>query len=155
MGFPEMEEKMKMTKQEMKEAAATSADEFVDAIKKGNLDYFIPIMEQDVMTSSEYLMAAKTTITWFIKEYNPEEPMKIFVRDLRPLYNVLCGKSENDYKFGKLMSRHGLVAKKMRVAGNTGRGVEVFWQLFDNDIKDLKEKYLKESPVPGYIDRIE
>jgi hypothetical protein len=139
-------------KEKMRVAAFTAADEFVAAVNHGNLDYFVPILEEDIMTSkSDYLMAAKNVVTWLIKDYDPDTPTRIFVNELRPLYNVLCGSAENEHRFSKLLSRHGLDTIRFRRDGLNKRGVEVHWKLYDNDIDDLKRMYVQEAPVPGLV----
>ena len=134
-------------KQEMQVAAFTAADEFVDAFAKGNLDYFLPILEETLLTNnSDYLIAAKNVLHDIIKNYDPLVDTPMFVSELRPLYNVLCGKAENEAKFAKLLTRHGLSLERIRKNGMNRRGVRVHWKLKENTIDQVRSVFALEVP---------
>lgn len=133
-------------KRAMQNAAFTAPDEFVDALTKGTLDYFIPILEETLLTnSSDYLIAAKNIVLSLINNYNPGQETRMFMSELRPLYNVLCGKAENEHRFSKLLTRHGLEIDRIRRDGINRRGIVVKWKLKHNSIEDIRAQFTSDQ----------
>lgn len=142
----------------MREASADSADLFVEAVMRGDLDYFVPILDEPYrMSGEDYTLAAKNLVKAFIRDCsdNPDDAMVVFTSELRPLYNVLCGRAENEHKFGKLLSRHGLQTELIRRGKTVKRGVRIRWTLVHNKLEELRELHLNaldnsyaDAPMP-------
>jgi hypothetical protein len=45
-------------------------------------------------------------------------------------------------KFAKLIGRHGLHTSRLRIGGLVRKGFKVQWNIEDNSIEDLRERYL-------------
>ena len=131
----------------MREASATSIDQFVEALVDGNLDYFLAVMDETPRYGEGYIEAAQNIVRSLIKHYDPEKMTRMWMTDIRPLYNVLVGKQDNLLKLGKRLSHHNLDTKKIRKGSQTRQGIEVAWNLRDHDIDFLKETYLRPEDI--------
>lgn len=130
-------------KADMREASSDSADLFVRAVLEGDLDYFLPVLDEPLrIGGDDYTLAAKNLVKAIVRDYRENEETRMFISELRPLYNVLCGKAENEHKFGKLLSRHGLRAVQLRRGHTKKRGVSIVWKLKENDINAVRAEYI-------------
>lgn len=134
-----------LAKRQVRIASATSIDEFVEAFKKGDLEYFLSIFDMVVgAPGSDYVGPAKLIVKKALLDYKDDEKeiQKITVDQLRILYCALVSKSDNAKKFGKLMHRHGLPSKQLRFGALRKQGFEVHWYLREQNIDDLLEEYI-------------
>jgi hypothetical protein len=130
-------------KQEMKEAARDAVDMFVDALINGNLDYFVPILdEKPKLVGEDYVLAAQNLMKAIIRDFTPNTEQILFVAEIRILYNVLCGKAENEHRFGKILARHGFKASLYRRGQIVKRGCKVIWVEGQNEVSVLQSIYL-------------
>jgi hypothetical protein len=130
-------------KEEMREASATSIDLFVEAIHEGNLDYFLAVMDEHPRSSGEdYVSSAQLMIKSQLRNYEQGTESRIWMTELRPLYNVLISRCDNIVKLGKILRHHNLESEKLRKGGQTRAGFKVCWNLRDHDINFLRETYL-------------
>lgn len=133
-------------KAEMREASSDSIDLFVRAVVEGDLDYFVPILDEPLrMGAEDYLLAAKNIMKAIIRDFESDKEHRMFISELRPLYNVLCGRADNEHKFGKMLSRHGLKTQRFRRGHTNKRGVGIVWRLQHNDLNALRREYLSED----------
>lgn len=133
-------------KEEMREASSDSIDLFVRAVIEGDLEYFLPVLdEKPRIYGEDHSFAARNIVKAIVRDFEEGKEERIFMSELRPLYNVLCGRAENEHKFGKLLSRHGLQPERLRRGKMNRRGIRVTWKLKDNTIKDLREEFLDEA----------
>lgn len=130
-------------KEEMREASATSIDMFAEALHEGNLDYFLSVMDEHPRISGEdYVSAAQLMIRAQIRNYEPGTESRLWMTEIRPLYNVLIGRCDNVVKLGKILRHHNLESEKLRKGKQTRNGYKVCWNLRDHDIEYLRETYL-------------
>lgn len=135
----------------MTEDSATTVDLFVTALKQGDLDYFVPIISEPVTSrNAEALLYAKEVLSQIVRDYDEGKAQIIFSTELRALYNVVCGASESEQKFGKMLAHHGLRPIRYRKGSMSKQGVRVEWQLKDNDI-DFLRKELGVKPTNARI----
>ena len=139
-------------KRAMQLASEDTADSFVRALYEGDLDYFVPVLEEPVRLSGEdYVTPAKMIMQSILRDYQPNQVWKMTIAELLPLYNVLCGRSENRIKFGKMLAHHGLEAKKLRKHGQPPQqGLEVAWQIDDVTLQLLRNMYLNDEYARHY-----
>jgi hypothetical protein len=131
-------------KQQMRAVSRTTIEDFVSAFLAGDLDYFLPILDMPYSVGQNYLLPAQTIIRAIIRDTATATEHRITVEELRYLYNIMVGRSDNVRKFGKLLHRHGLGSQKLRIAGRVVWGYAVHWGLSDNDVENLKGIYLND-----------
>jgi hypothetical protein len=133
-------------KEAMREAGASSVDQFVNALHGGQLDYFLTILDEEPKVyAQDYVEAAQNIVKTLIRDFEPGHVTKMWLTEIRPLYNVLVGKQDNLIKLGKMLAHHNLDTKKVRKGDATRAGLEIAWNLEDHDIDYLRERYI--SPV--------
>ena len=131
-------------KRVVREASTTSVEEFMEAIKTGNLDYFLPILDTPYSTPGlDYSTPAKLILKRILSDWEiAEKPIfKMTTDQIRVLYSCMVGRSDNISKFGKLLARYGLRTKNMRIGKTTKVGLEIHWTLNFHDYKELQEEY--------------
>ena len=126
-------------KETMKDAGKTSIDEFAEAVKSGNIDYFLEYLPCEIsqLTMIDTAAGTASAIRQIMKNFlqNLNQPMVVPRSQLEILYAMVTGikpASMNKIKFGKMMSKHGVYIRPgLRQAGSqkTVRGVRVTWQL--------------------------
>lgn len=134
-------------KDKMRTLSQTTIEEFVAAVRQGDLEYFIPVLDMPFSTGQNYLMPAQAIIKAIIRDTAVATMHKMSTDELRYLYNVMVGKSENVQKFGKLMSRMGLDNRNIRIGGKIVRGYAIHWGLSDNSIETLQQIYLSDADL--------
>ena len=129
-------------KREMRRVSRTTIEDFVDAVQTGNLEFFLPIMEMPYQApGAGYVLPAQTLLKEAIRDYN-KRGQRLSIEQLRVLYVAFIGPSDNSTKFGKMVSRYGLNSHRIRVGKTVTRGFIIDWNLHDNAIDDIKERYL-------------
>ncbi|QIB67122.1 hypothetical protein [Kineobactrum salinum] len=131
-------------KESMRAISCTTVEDFVTAVMSGDLEYFLPIMDMPFSTGQNYLLPAQTIVRAIIRDTANAAEHRITVDELRYLYNVMVGRSDNARKFGKHMSRQGLDSHPMRIGGKVSRGFAIHWGLSDNAVEELQKLYLTE-----------
>lgn len=127
---------------EMREVSRTTIEDFVHAFRHGDLEYFLPIMDMPYQSpGTGYVLPAQTQLKEFLRDFD-QKKQRISVEALRILYIAFIGPSDNVNKFGKMMSRYGLHSERIRFGRTVKRGYIVEWNLRDNNIADLQERYL-------------
>lgn len=132
-------------KRAVRYASATSVQEFIDALKTGDLEYFLPILDLPYAApGTDYTTPAKLILTGIIRDWDDtrKTACKLTTDQLRILYNCTVGRVDNVNKFGKLLAHNGLETKHVRVNKVTKRGVDIFWSLRYNKIEDLQRQYV-------------
>ena len=138
----------------MREAAASSVDEFTAALHDGDLDYFTQVLDMTPgLMGQDHIRAAQNHVKAWIRDFMPGECTKLWISDIRPLYNALVGKCETDRKFGKLLSRQGVNTTQVWRGGLNRRGMEIYWNLKHNTIDALRERYLSGPEMATCPDR--
>lgn len=143
---------MNDAKAAMREASASSVDQFVEALANGNLDYFLQVLyEEPRMYGEDYVGAAQNIVKAIIRSFEPATVTKMWLTDIRPLYNVLIGRMDNTQKLGKLLNHHNLPTRYLRKGEIVRSGIEVAWNLALHDIDYLRETFLEpdEHKVPA------
>ena len=126
-------------KSALKAAGKTADDEFCDAIKGGNLDFFIENLPSDIMkmtfsdTPFTYTNAAKEILCGYIRSIGTS--YKVSRDELMILYQISShSKPLSNTHFSKMLSRHGLqLTSGMRREGidKQFKGVHITWHLFN------------------------
>jgi hypothetical protein len=108
----------------------------------------VPIFDEPFRVNGEdYTLAAKNILKTILRDYADGKEHRIFLAELRPLYNVLCGRAENEHKFGKMLSRHGMITKLIRREHTVKRGVMVNWKVSHNSWEDLVARHLTDADL--------
>jgi len=125
-------------KETMRRNAMSVIEEFITAIREGDLYYFLPVLEIDVgnfLNPSSVSAAQKYVKTW-IAESTKQESV-VTTQTLNLIYTVLTDQKLSAVQFGKTLSRFGLQQKAVRVGSQTIRGHRLNWHLSDIDRQQL------------------
>lgn len=129
-------------KQAIREVSRTTIEDFTEAVKLGDLEFFLPILDMPYQApGAGYVLPAQAIMKSILKDYG-EDTSKLTIDELRIIYCAFIGPSDNSRKFGKLMARHGLMGKRIKRGGRVHRGYAISWSLSENDIDVLRETYL-------------
>ncbi len=131
-------------KRAVRAASSTSVEEFIQALKTGDFEYFLPILDLPYSTpGTDYATPAKLLMKKVLLDWDNDEKIvsKLTTDQIRILYCCLIGRVDNVNKFGKLLGRNGIKPKKIRLGKVTKSGLEIFWSLNENNIEALKETY--------------
>jgi len=98
------------------ELSKTVADEFFDALKEGNLDFFTERLQEAIpMADLNYVSYARVVQDWM---RTAGQSFQITIDDLITVYRYIGGNDTiNAKRFGFLCSRHELKSKQLRVKG--------------------------------------
>jgi hypothetical protein len=134
-------------KRVVREVSKTSIDEFVDAIKTGDLEYFIPILDMPHSPAGvDYTTPCKLMLKKFLMEWSDEDNVlcSLTTDQLRMFYCCMIGRIDSTKKFGKLLQKHGITTSRIRIGSVIKRGLRIVWVLQQNSIKDLQDTYCVE-----------
>ena len=137
-----------LAKHNMKLASEDTIDSFVRALKGGDLEFFVPILEEKMrVTGEDWTVPAKLVVKKLMREYKPKTEGLITLSELMPMYNTLCGKLETKAKFKKMLEHHGLEfdRKRMGDAGIAQLCIPIIWKIADTDIQRLRKYYLSDE----------
>jgi hypothetical protein len=120
---------------QMIEGGKTSTDEFCDAIKFGNLDYFIQSLPAEALQATfgtnilTIANSAKILLMDYLKNLNRTYPCRN--DELRLLYILVTHNTNtNPIKFGRMLAKHGVISdENLRRDSKKFRGVNVNWTL--------------------------
>jgi hypothetical protein len=132
------------------ENTKTALELFGDALKGGNLEYFVSEILRDQEDSQPILLAgAKTVLTTWARRIRSGAALadKVTTEELRKVYSYLTGQSHHSkIKFAKMLSHQGITNHAIRVEdARVARGIEVSWQ--PNDL--LVQEVLNNGNRPG------
>jgi hypothetical protein len=147
----------------------TSVDEFCDAIKGGDLDYFleaIPDVALQTTFSTTVLTvtnANKLTLQRFISNVNNE--ITVSADQLRLMYMMITNQTNvSPVKFGKMLSKHGVYLKPgQRVGSQRCRGIRITWSLYGMTpdeawqiVKDAwgDNSFIADQEVPEFLQKV-
>jgi len=127
-------------KKDMKEVSMSVLEEFANAIKINNLEYFIDIL--DIPLANTFDAGSISTAQRYIKNWivNAGEEIVVPMQHLKLLYDVLTdnNKSLSVRDFIKVMSRLNIKSVRKRMGegqyASAPRGVIITWNL-DEDVK--------------------
>ena len=133
-------------KKAMRTVSRTSIEDFVNALRGGDIEFFLPILDMPYSApGTSYVVPAQTMLKGVLRDMDRTLDHKLTTEEARILYNSFIGHSDNGRKFGKLMGRHGLVSSKHRINGKIQVGYAVQWNLRLNDLKTLQDLHLSET----------
>ena len=98
------------------ELSKTVADEFFDALKNGDLDFFTERLQETIpMADVGYVGFAKVVQSWMMQA---GQNFQVTIDDLMAVYRYIGGNDTiNAKRFGFLCARHELKSKQLRVKG--------------------------------------
>lgn len=95
----------------------TVAEDFFDALKEGNLDYFAEQLQEEVpMPEAGYIGFAKVIQTWMADAIAGKETV-LTLDDLLRVYNYMSDSGLTTKKLSHLMTRYALVTTRSRING--------------------------------------
>jgi hypothetical protein len=109
------------------ELSKTVADEFFDALRDGNLDFFAERLQENVpINDMGYIGFAKVIQQWM---QLAGQTIPITIDDLLVVYRYIGGNDTmNAKRFGFLCSRHELKSKQVRIKGIQRRVFDVTFE---------------------------
>ncbi|HIG43930.1 MAG TPA: hypothetical protein EYQ14_25870 [Gammaproteobacteria bacterium] len=134
-------------RQTMIESGKTSTDEFCDAVRAGNLDYFLEAIPDDSLqtTFSTTILTMANTNKLLLHRFIESVaggPISVSSDELRLLYMMMTGAHQNvnPIRFGRMMAKHGLPLKsgirdEKRRKG-TFRGMRLNWKLVSTTVDE-------------------
>ncbi|GAA4648126.1 hypothetical protein GCM10023116_03900 [Kistimonas scapharcae] len=125
-------------KEIMRVESRTSQEEFAEAIKTGNLEFFIDVLNVNTPDGSANM--AKTAVKTWIRD-SADGVLVASTAQLREVYSVLISRQDHTAKFGKLLSHVGITPTTHKVNRKTVRGVKVEWKMDDIRRKELMDTY--------------
>lgn len=136
----------------MKTASLSVFEEYCDAIRDGNIEYFSEVLDinvTDVMNSGA-IDAAQRSIKLWIAQAHQNTPSIIPVDHFRNVFNVYADAKLSLHEFRKRLQRNNINIVRKRPAGSDSnkhpmRGVEINWQTDDLKIQNLINTYFKEQ----------
>lgn len=136
----------------MKTASLSVFEEYCDAIRDGNIEYFSEVLDinvTDVMNSGA-IDAAQRSIKLWIAQAHQNTPSIIPVDHFRNVFNVYADAKLSLHEFRKRLQRNNINIVRKRPAGSDYnkhpiRGVEINWQKDDLKLQNLINTYFKEQ----------
>ncbi len=135
-------------KRRMQESSRRTQDSFVNAIRTGDLEYFVEVLEIPTpLHDGEQVRAAKNAVKVIIRDHKEGETVSVTNSDMRSLYGALVGRTGSAKKFGKMLTRLGLESQRVYQYKGQSRGIEVKWNLNEVDRKRLMQQHKIEKLV--------
>ena len=132
-------------KKTLRIASADSVDQFVSALRDGDLTFFEPVMDENGGCNFDYQLAARNLFRTWIRDYQNGEACKVFVSEIKPFYNLLVGRQDHDNKIAQMLSHRGLTTMSIRRDGVQRKGLSIGWK--HEAIDTLIDHYLSDSQV--------
>ena len=128
-------------KEEMRFAAMSTADLFVDAIKRGDLDWLVQRYVEGEATQHSHGMAVKRAMErWFPDVNQGRTP--VFKADLFEFYLFITDHDRsNEVQFGKMLTTRGFSIKnsdRVTIDGQRKSGVYIEWKASEETIQTLE-----------------
>jgi hypothetical protein len=140
-------------KAKMQETTLTTPEEFCWAIKKGDLEYFLPLLETNVVTDlqADYQRAVQPILKRWIQNAKDSgetaDVCRITLDDISTIYNALSENSRTtpNTKVAKLLAHNGITCAKQRINNRIARCINARWQLQTISKQELLEAYVPDS----------
>lgn len=132
----------------VRETTRTTVEMFIDAIREGDLDFFIPLLAEEAVTTNDLDLKAivDRAIKNFIRSIDNETPYFLQTSELSHLYSWMHRKTTTPARINKMLQHHGVYPKKQRTPEGTRNCLKVQWKLTNFALGELKEAYLMPSP---------
>lgn len=144
-------------RQHMKEASVTTVDEFCNAIRNGNMDYFSPVLDlRPSFSGEDYTSVAQNTVKAWLRDYKDGDPVRVWTSELRALYIALVGKCDTDRRLGKILAHRGLAASGIKKNNINRNGFSIEFVCSETSRGDLCKHYLTQADIdakltPSYL----
>ncbi len=139
----------------MRQNSMSVVEEFITAVKQGNLYYFLPILDietNNIMNPSSINAAKKYVKSWIAD--STIQPTTVNTATLNLIYSTLTEEKISIVKFGKTLSKFGLQQKQTKIGGENKRGHQVEWQLNDIDRQQLINDHFNDSEKNAYANNV-
>lgn len=132
-------------RQAMKDASLTTVDEFCNAVKYGDMDYFIPVLDmKPAFVGTDFVGAAQVIVKTWLRDYDDDTDTPVWMSDLRPLYNSLVGRCDTDAKLGKIFAHRGMKTEQVKRQRVNKRGFVLQFKCRENSREDLRNHYMSD-----------
>lgn len=140
-------------KEELRLAGRTTNDEFCDAVRAGNFEYFLEILNVDSgQNFHDYILPAKNLLQSYIRKLYADENPATYVKDLRVFYEAIVGPVKSDAVLGKMLSRKGLSSTRQLRNGNKIAVYDIKWDVGDINLKALMHYHgINPTAAPSHI----
>jgi hypothetical protein len=132
-------------KRALREASADSVDQFVSALKDGDLGFFESVMDDNAGANYDYQLSARNLFRAWIRDYQNGEACRVFVSEIKPFYNLLIGKQDHDTKISQMLGHRGLNPTSIRRGGRQRKGLSIDWN--HDNIDTLVDLYLNDTQI--------
>jgi hypothetical protein len=135
----------------MRQNSMSVVEEFINAVKQGDLYYFLPILDietNNIMNPSSINAAKKYVKSWIAD--STIQTTTVNTATLNLIYSTLTEEKISIVKFGKTLSRFGLTQTQKRVQGENQRGHTVEWALNPIDRQRLINDNFSDSEKNAY-----
>lgn len=138
-------------KRDMREAAKTVVEDYLTALRTGNLAFFMDVMYQpETLEMNPNLPTAKNVVRGVIRQMDNEATYNLSTSNALALFRVMVGDSKMTAEgFGKMLSRAGLKTVLKRINGTPSRCLEV--PFHHDDVEQLRRDYLTDTQQPYKI----
>jgi hypothetical protein len=137
-------------KEDLKQAARSSIEEFFYAIQHGDLNYFVEGTDED---SHEYTALAgfKEAVSEWVEDAKHDRPSLVRKKQLRYAHIVMCrDKGIKDGAFVSMCAKRGFPIKRLTKDDHRSDGWWIEWNVSDEDKRHLK---IHLRPVEADLER--
>ena len=135
----------------MRQNSMSVVEEFINAVKQGDLYYFLPILDietNNIMNPSSINAAKKYIKSWIAD--STVQPTTVNTATLNLIYSTLTEEKISIVRFCKTLSKFGLTQTQKRVQGERLRGHTVKWALNPIDRQRLINDNFSDSEKNAY-----
>ena len=140
-------------KQDMKQVSMSVLEEFANAIKTNNLEYFVDIL--DIPLTNTYDAGGISTAQRYIKNWiaTSEQETVVPMQHFKIVYDVLTDntKTLSIRDFTKAMNRLSITTTRKRIGGDARtsapRGVLLTWHLKEDVKQSLLDTHFNEKDI--------
>ena len=140
-------------KAKMQTTTKNTVDEFIEAFSKGDLDYFVPLLEEKPIGIAE--MEIKSIVDGYLRQCikHVGKRMGFRAQELAIIYNYMHGAKMTPRKFAKMCQHHNLflsAAQTISVEDGLQKRAKVFITEFKEgefSQEELAQAYLVKTPV--------
>ena len=130
-------------RQQLINLSKTTLDQFFQAVRNGDLSYFTQYLAPSNSMNNFDTLAYpqfQAAVNRWASSLGTE--CKVTRTELQDCYNYLQGSRTSPTKFSRMCSKYGLSVKPVRDGENVVRGMEITWNL-DEDELELHQEYLR------------
>ena len=140
-------------KEELRQATQTSIDEFCNALRYGDLEYFVDGADEPTDLYQEKARVKENVEQW-IEDAKNKEMSKVTIPMLRDAFNVMLNTRApmKTAKFKSMMYKRALPAKFCRVSDDRWSGWRIGWSVDQATARRLK---IHLTPVPDLEAKIQ